>query len=265
MIHVGTSGFSYKDWRGFFYPDDIKDSAMLPFYASRLNCVEINSSFYAVPSRATIQSLLRRTPPRFLFAMKVPRQVTHEPSAEGVLPAFQAAVGPLNQEGRLAALLLQFPWSFRPSADAVEYLRLLGERMEWAPTVVEFRNVAWVRQETYDLLRELNFGFCCVDEPRLRGLMPPVAVVTSPLGYVRFHGCNAEKWWQHEQAYERYDYLYSEEELREWLPKVRELEAQTADLFVFFNNHYQGKAPRNAQMMLRLLELVDEEAEARSP
>jgi len=258
MIHVGTAGFSYQDWKGPFYPDDIKDSQMLPYYASKLNCVEINSSFYAVPSRATVQSMLKRTPPSFLFALKVPRTVTHEPSEEDVLPAFQSVLEPLIEQERLAALLLQFPWSFQPTSDSADYLRLLADRMNWAPTVVEFRNAAWVRDDAFDLLRELNFGFCCVDEPSLRGLMPPVAVVTSPVGYVRFHGRNAQKWWHHEHAYERYDYLYTEDELKEWIPRIRQLEAGTEELFIFFNNHYQAKAVKNAQMMLRLLELVED-------
>jgi len=214
-----------------------------------------------------VRSMLRRTPPDFLFVMKAPQQVTHGPaetlegagkSREEVLPAFHFAVEPLLQERRLAAVLLQFPWSFRPSEDAVNYLQLLSRNLDWVAAVVEFRNVAWVREETFQLLRELNLGFCCVDEPRLKGLMPPVARATSRIGYVRFHGRNAQKWWHHEQAHERYDYLYSEEELKEWVPKIRELEASTEKLFLFFNNHYEGKAPRNAEMMLRLLGLEEE-------
>lgn len=124
------------------------------------------------------------------------------------------------------------------------------------PTVVEFRNSAWISEDTFALLKDLGLGFCSVDEPRLKGLIPPVAAATSAIGYVRFHGRNAAKWFKHDQAYERYDYLYSEEELNEWIPKVKDIESKTVQTYVFFNNHYQGKSVRNAMMFAKLLGLL---------
>jgi len=119
--------------------------------------------------------------------------------------------------------------------------------------VVEFRNRGWAQQETLDMLTEHNLGYCCVDEPALRGLMPRLGVATSETGYVRFHGRNAEQWWEHEEAWQRYDYLYSEEELREWVGKVEAITERTHRTYVFFNNHYQGKAALNASLFDQLL------------
>jgi len=123
---------------------------------------------------------------------------------------------------------------------------------------VEFRNERWITEETLDLLRRLKMAFCCVDEPRLKGLVRPHVFLTAEIGYVRFHGRNYETWWDHKRkAWERYDYLYDEEELREWVPRIMELEEKAERTYVIFNNHYRGKAARNAAMMARLLPAGD--------
>ncbi|MFQ5808721.1 MAG: DUF72 domain-containing protein, partial [Armatimonadota bacterium] len=136
---------------------------------------------------------------------------------------------------------------------SAEFIRYLREQIPELPVVVEFRNRGWARQETLDMLVDLNLGYCCVDEPPLKGLMPPLAVATSDTGYVRFHGRNAEQWWDHEEAWQRYDYLYSEDELREWVGKVEGVAEKTHQTYVFFNNHYQGKAALNASLFDQLL------------
>jgi uncharacterized protein YecE (DUF72 family) len=119
--------------------------------------------------------------------------------------------------------------------------------------VVEFRNAGWVKDETFDLLRSENLGYCCVDEPRLKGLLPPIAVATSAVAYVRFHGRNYAKWYAHEEAWERYNYTYSEEELREWVPKLRELDAEVPLTLVYFNNHFEGQSTKGARDLSQLL------------
>jgi len=112
-----------------------------------------------------------------------------------------------------------------------------------------------LEQEKFQaLLREQALGFCCVDEPRLKGLLPPIAEATSNVGYVRFHGRNAAKWWQHEQAYERYDYTYSKEELGEWTPKIQKLNQAAEIVFVFANNHYRAQGIDTARQLRLLLE-----------
>jgi uncharacterized protein YecE (DUF72 family) len=120
------------------------------------------------------------------------------------------------------------------------------------PVVIEFRNADWLTPDTFDWLRSNNLCFCCVDEPGLPKLIPGIAEVTGDIAYVRFHGRNAAKWWQHEHAYERYDYEYSTEELQEWLPRIQKLESQAANTFVFANNHWQSKSV-NTIRQLRLM------------
>ncbi len=257
-IYLGTSGFSYDDWIGHFYPADMVKANMLPFYGRRFRCVEINATYYTPPSERMIQSFIARTPPEFQFVIKGHKQITHEPASDeaeagSIFEAFRTSLAPLADAGKLGCILLQFPYSFRPAPANVSYLEEVVERMGWAPLTVEFRNSHWVDERTFDLLRRLGVAFCCVDEPRLSGLMPPVAVATAPLAYVRFHGRNAAKWWEHEQAYERYDYLYSEDELREWTDKIRALADSAEKTFVFFNNHYRGQAAINAEQLIQLL------------
>ncbi|MDI7277373.1 MAG: DUF72 domain-containing protein, partial [Anaerolineae bacterium] len=164
-----------------------------------------------------------------------------------------AGIAPLVEEGKLGCILAQFPYSFHQTPENRDYLRQFRDRMEGLPTVIEFRNRAWLQPEVFDLMRELGLGFCCVDEPRLKGLMPPIAVATSPVAYVRFHGRNAKKWWHHENAWERYDYSYTVEELQEWQPKIQSLDEQAEKTFVFANNHWQGQAVGTARQLRLLL------------
>jgi uncharacterized protein YecE (DUF72 family) len=253
---TGTSGFSYDDWRGYFYPEELPKGQMLAYYAGRFPTVEVNSSYYSLPHAATLEQMARKVPEGFSFVFKANKEMTHAPELDpAVFAQFRAALPPLLDRGALGCVLAQFPWSFRHGPPQCDTLRRFRELMGEIPTVVEFRNSGWARDEVYEFLREQRLGYCCVDEPRLKGLMPPVALATSPIGYVRFHGRNAAKWWQHEHAYERYDYLYTEEELQSWVPKIQAVAAETERTYVFFNNHYQGKAGQNAQMLARLLDV----------
>lgn len=259
MIRIGTSGFSYEDWAGFFYPADLPSNERLAYYARYFDTVEINSTYYRLPHAGLFRHLMDKTPPGFQFVVKAYRGLTHEREAatEETFRQFLTALEPLREENRLGCVLAQFPWSFKPSREHVAFLKNLHSQFGDLPVVVEFRNADWVQDQTFAWLRRQGLGFCCVDGPRLKGLMPDVAVATSELGYVRFHGRNAEKWWQHEEAWERYDYLYSEAELAEWVPKIQTLAAQTADVYVFFNNHYRAQAVRNAQQMQQQLQLLE--------
>ncbi len=256
-ILIGTSGFSYEDWRGYFYPKELPKKEMLTFYAQHFPTVEVNATYYSMPHPTTFVQMARKVPSEFEFVVKAHKDMTH---AEEFLPEpfqeFRAALEPLVERGMLGCVLAQFPWSFKATPANRSTLELFRAALPELPVVVEFRNAGWVSEETFTLLQKLSFGFCCVDEPRLNGLMPRIVRATSPLGYVRFHGRNAAKWWHHEHAYERYDYLYTEEELREWVPRIRELSDETERTYLFFNNHYEGKAGQNAQMMASLLNLT---------
>lgn len=256
MIYIGTSGFSYDDWKGFFYPEKLNTKDMLKYYAHQFPAVEINSSYYAIPGARSFASMVDKTPDGFKFAVKAHKDMTHAENPDpNAFDMFLGAITPLQEAGKFGCMLAQYPWGFKKTPENKDELRRFRERVGDLPTVIEFRNAEWVEPETFQLLTELNFGFCSVDEPHLKGLMPDVTAVTSSIGYVRFHGRNAQKWWKHDQAYERYDYLYSEEELQEWVPKVENVSLQASDTYLFFNNHFQGKAANNARMLARMLGL----------
>jgi uncharacterized protein YecE (DUF72 family) len=254
-VLVGTAGFSYRDWKSTFYPDGISPSMMLEEYARHFGVVEINSTYYAIPPPERINAMARRTPPDFQFTVKANRQMTHEISGDpGVTASFREAIRPLEDHGKLGGVLAQFPWGFKNSRDNRGYLERLAERMRGIDTVVEFRNSEWDAPETFELLRRLGLCYCCVDEPRLQGLLSPRVEVTGPVAYVRFHGRNKEAWWdQGRQSWERYDYLYSEEELSDWVPKVEVLSESSDRTYIIFNNHYKGQAPANARAFEKML------------
>ncbi|KPL18505.1 MAG: hypothetical protein AMJ93_13720 [Anaerolineae bacterium SM23_84] len=254
MIHIGTSGFSYKDWVGPFYPAELPSSAFLNFYAQEFQTTEVNFTYYRLPDPRTLARMADKTPDGFVFTVKASKELTHEreDNAEA-FPKFVQALTPLIERNKFGCVLAQFPWSFRPSAENRDYLRALRGLMADLPVVVEFRNAQWLSEETFAMLADNSLGFCCVDEPRLKGLIPPVTRATSNMAYVRFHGRNAKNWWQHDAAWERYDYSYSLEELQEWVPKIRDLDAKAEHTFLFANNHWQGQAVDTARQLRLLL------------
>ena len=243
MIHLGTSGFSYNDWVGKFYPHGMPRREWLDYYAREFNTLELDSTYYAIPKLSVMESMVNRTGDGFLFAVKANQEMTHQRQRDGkIFTAFVHILQPFIDSGKLGCVLAQFPYSFGFNRQNWEYLEFFREQMRNLPLVVEFRNSQWLKTEVFDWLRSCTIGFCCVDEPQLSNLLPPVAEVTSDIGYIRFHGRNAAKWWQHEHAYERYDYTYSAEELTEWLPKIAELNKNAKMTFIFANNHWQGQA-----------------------
>jgi uncharacterized protein YecE (DUF72 family) len=255
-VLVGTCGYSYKDWIGPFYPERTKPGEMLPFYARRFSAVEIDSTYYRIPSSATFASMAKRTPPDFRFSVKVPGSLTHVVAqAQGVTDdarLFRENLAPLVQSGKLAAALMQFPQSFRPSTSSEAYLRELREALPGISLVAEFRSREWQRAQTLDLLAELQIAWCNVDEPQFAGLLRPSSDVVGPLGYVRLHGRNYKKWFRGDAA-ERYEYSYSVEELAPWTARVADIAAQACQTYVFFNNHRFGQAAGNAQTFARML------------
>jgi uncharacterized protein YecE (DUF72 family) len=267
MIHVGTCGFSYRDWVGSFYPDGTKPQAMLEYYAGCFTAVEIDSTYYAIPKPATFESMAVRTPQAFRFTVKAPGSITHVP-ADGTpeqadLDAFHECLMPLVRAGRFGAVLAQFPNAFRPQRESLARLELL--RKEWPDLrlVAEFRHRDWQKDSVLRILQALDIGWCNVDEPQFASLMRPDAQATSTTGYIRFHGRNAAKWWKQEHtSAERYDYTYSAEELVDWLPRIAEVADRTDDTYVFFNNHRNGQAATNARQMAELLEIAPPQPES---
>ena len=271
-IFVGTSGYSFADWVGPFYPPGTRPGDFLPFYARHFETVEVNSSYYRIPSPRAIEQMERKTPPGFRFMVKLNQAMTHERSLEpSLVSGFRAALEPLKAAGKYEGLLAQFPWGFRRAPENESHLAALRDALAGAPLFVEFRHASWALPDMQERLRGMSLGFCAVDEPALASLMPPVAWVTAEDAYVRFHGRNAANWWGGRSSGatigtpretgaapgDRYDYEYRADELKDWVQKVRELAGQARRTYLFFNNCHAGQAARSAKLMQELLRQQD--------
>jgi uncharacterized protein YecE (DUF72 family) len=157
------------------------------------------------------------------------------------------------EASKLKGILAQFPWSFKNNEENRKYLKLCKDRLSKYPLIVEFRHLSWISEPIFGFLKDLGVSYCAVDEPNLPGLVPPKVSATADLGYVRFHGRNAETWWGGDSA-QRYNYLYTEQELKEWVPKIKELAASTKETLVLFNNCHTGFAAKNAKTMQNILQ-----------
>ena len=241
-LRFGTSGWSYEEWLGVFY--ETASESKLSAYAKVFNIAEIDSSFYRAPAKGMVLGWLRYTPEDFVFAVKVPQTVTHDrridvaKKADEDVRSFCELLDPLNDAGKVGALLLQLPPSLRFDPKVVKaFFETLPHRYKWA---IEFRNKSWMVTEAYDLLREHRVAYTIVDEP----LLPPEVHITAPFAYIRWHGRGTDPW---------YDYHYSTEELAEWIPKVEKIAEAADPVYGFFNNHYHGYAPENALQILEML------------
>ncbi len=255
MIYFGTSGFSYNDWVGNFYPVGMPKREWLIYYSREFNTCEVNSTFYALPEPSSLKAMAEKTGKDFLFCFKANQEMTHQrENNAAIFRTFCQVLEPIITAGKLGCILAQFPYSFRFNRRNRDYLGLFKEQLGALPMVVEFRNAQWLRSEVFDWLHHLNVGFCCVDEPQLPNLLPPLVEVTSKISYVRFHGRNSAKWWQHEQAYERYDYSYTPQELSEWLPRIQKLDSVAEKTFIFANNHWRGQAVSTIRQLRVMLD-----------
>ncbi len=251
-IHVGTSGYSFADWVGPFYPHGTARNRMLDEYVQHFGVVEINSSYYRIPGANMLARMEERTPPGFEFIIKLYKGMTHEiEDNPEMYRKFTSAVEPLKRAGKFGGYLAQFPWRFRKGDDEMKHIEALQGRLEGDSLFVEFRHDSWIEEETFEFLKERGVGYCSVDEPELRGLVPPLAVATTNTAYVRFHGRNTKNWWG--RGGDRYDYDYSKEELSEWAEKLLNLEQKASKVYVFFNNCHVGHAATNAELMVELL------------
>jgi uncharacterized protein YecE (DUF72 family) len=257
-ILVGPAGWSYTDWEGIVYPRH-KPRGFHPaaYLAQFFDTIEINTSFYSPPRAEVVKAWAARIAfnPNFKFTAKLWKRFTHERNANlQDEKVFKQGLAPLVNEGRLGALLLQFPWSFRNIPENHEYLSgLIMQFMEY-PLALEVRHSSWNKPEVFEWLAGLSVGFCNIDQPVIGQSMAPSARATAPVGYVRLHGRNYEHWFtSSEHPEERYNYLYSQAELEPWAARIQNI-AQRADVtFVITNNHYQGKAIANALQLVSLL------------
>ncbi|HTX71590.1 MAG TPA: DUF72 domain-containing protein [Rectinemataceae bacterium] len=255
-IRVGTSGYDYPEWKGVFYPADLPRSQYLSYYAAAFSSLELNFSYYRMPTAAQLASLMERAGSSCLLSIKAHESLTHSVDLaqwHSALAEFRAALLPLLRAERLGAVLFQFPHSFGYEPERRRYLDSLLKETNELPVVVEFRNHDWYNNRVFDAFRERRVAMASVDLPNLRGLPPVVDLVTSPLAYIRFHGRNEANWWGSDAA-TRYDYLYDERELEPWVERVKGMAGKVSRLLAYFNNHFRGQAVQNARSFIALLE-----------
>lgn len=274
VIRVGPAGWSYPDWAGYVYPSRrAKGFHYATYLAEFFDTIEINTSFYNPirPDHAAQWIDRVAANPRFVFTAKLWQRFTHNTVPTGAGGAAGAAIASATAEdervvragfdvlraaGKLSAVLLQFPFSFHRTAETVARLAALLKRFGDYPLVVELRHGSWQTPETFAMLKEAKAGFCNIDQPIIGTSLEPSAETTSPIGYVRLHGRRYDTWFSDDEAvpsYERYNYLYSMEELRPWAKRVQKVAERSRELFVITNNHYQGKGVVNALQLISIL------------
>ena len=263
-ILVGIAGWSYPDWKGLVFPRETQFNK-LEYLAGFFNTVEINTSFYSVPSLKLVEGWLRsvRQNGEFSFAVKMYKQLTHGEDTQNGRPemvdstvrTFKEILEPLREAEKLGALLLQFPYRFHESPETRKYLCAVLDVFQEYPLVVEVRHRSFAQPSFYELLRERQVAFANIDQPDVSANLKSTQVFTSThLSYLRFHGRNAAQWFAPEAGRDgRYDYDYSAEELEEYLGMVREFRRQGGTLYVIFNNHYRAAEVKNALEFLHRL------------
>ena len=229
----------------------------LAYIADYFTTVEINSSYYGPPRPATaekwVSSVIHNS--HFRFTAKLFHSFTHErkPDADDERN-FRAGIAPILEAGRLGAVLIQFPWSFKNEPENREYLWRLQASFQEYPLVVEVRHASWITDEILDTFAALGIGLCNIDQPLFHRSVKPSARTTSPVGYVRLHGRNYRNWFsKRADVRERYDYLYSLDELEPWAARVKSVAEAAAETYAVTNNHNLGKSTVNALELRALL------------
>jgi uncharacterized protein YecE (DUF72 family) len=269
-IYIGTSGWSYPRgdgaWKGIFYPEGKVDE--LPYYSRYFNTVEVNSSFYRVPAQSVTARWASVTPGNFRFAVKLYQKFTHpkmfaessgksEPAGADDVERFKSAIAPIAQSGKLGCLLAQFPPSFTNSAESREHLSWTLESFSPMVMAVELRHRSWSDdRSTWDVLDRHGAAWVQIDEPKYPFSISQDMSARGTLYYARFHGRNHEKWWARGAGEERYNYLYSAEEVGGFAGVAGKSAMSAGKSFIYFNNHYRGKAIVNAIMLLNMLKIT---------
>jgi uncharacterized protein YecE (DUF72 family) len=263
-VRIGTAGWSYKDWEGIFYPSGMSRRKQHPleYLARFFDTTEINTSFYGPLKPEWAKLWCRKVAAvnkNFLFTAKLYRAFTHSPLAV-MEPTSAASIRPTDEdeartregldaiasEGRLGALLIQFPVSFKNTSLNRDYLdRLLRQFIEY-PRVVEVRHSSWNDAATLASFTQKDVGFCNIDQPLLGRSLAPTEHVTGAIGYVRLHGRNYENWFDSDNRNDRYNYLYKPSELMGWKEKIESVAARAHTTYVITNNHFESKAGVNA-------------------
>ncbi len=259
-ILVGPAGWSYTDWNGLVYPTPRpRGFHQAAYLAEFFDTIEINTSFYhpLQVSHAAQWIGLVAGNPRFLFTAKLWQKFTHEGDATAEdVKTVRAGFDVLHSAGKLGAVLLQFPFSFHYEPENQARLKQILDSFRDYPLVVEVRHSSWTRKDFYELLHERGVGFCNIDQPIIGRSLKPSEEATSPVGYIRLHGRRYDTWFSDDPATpasERYNYLYSEQELEPWAQRAQNVAKNTRTTFVITNNHFQGKGIVNALQLIHML------------
>jgi len=263
-VRLGTCSFADEGLIRSWYPRGVSTAkARLAYYAERFDTVEVDSTYYHLPDPAVTGRWAQRTPPEFVFHVKAHATMTHHEPAEQAqaFAEFRASIEPLELSGKLRGILLQYHPRFLKSAEAKAELERVRGLLDPLVPLVEFRHRSWLdedeRADTFSFLERNELAYVSVDAPRTRAsnVLPPVAAATHPVAYVRFHGRNAKTWnIRAEKSWQRFDWMYSEDELAEWVPKLAHLAAEADDVYALFNNNRDDFAPRSAVILRGLLD-----------
>jgi uncharacterized protein YecE (DUF72 family) len=244
-IWIGTSGYSYRDWVGGFYPKGTPSNRMLAYYSRQFPLVELNFTFYRPPTPAMLVKLAGQTPAGFQFLVKLPRTISHERSTRD-LPGFRQAVLALQERDRLMGLLCQLPQSLHRGKEGRALLKTLADDLGDLRLAVEFRHKSWATPDLAEWMADEGLDLVSVDAPKLPALFSSGLVQSGPRVYVRLHSRQAENWYGADA--ERYDYDYSDEELGEWVDLLAGADATDQALFLF-NNCHRSQAAVNARRL----------------
>ncbi|HEV3483882.1 MAG TPA: DUF72 domain-containing protein [Vicinamibacterales bacterium] len=281
-IRIGTSGWSYPSgngtWNGIFYPVPAGRKTRggkagsfdeLAFYAEHFDTVEVNSTFYRVPSIEMTKSWVRRTPRDFEFSLKLFQKFTHPEMFEKATGAsawdlgrqdvdgFRTAIDPLASAGKLGALLAQFPASFKKTPDTRGYLEWLLDKFRDYLVAVELRHRSWSDrlEDTATLLGEFGAAWTQIDEPKFRtSIRQALTPNVKTFYYLRLHGRNAAQWWKHDKSEDRYNYLYSAAELQPFAEAAKAASREVKKAYLYANNHFSAKSVANAAILKHQLE-----------
>ena len=260
-VYIGPAGWSYPDWNGIVYPRrKPRGFDPLAYIASYFNLIEINSTFYRIPTADTCRSWAKRVQHNdaFVFSVKAFQEFTHKkaPIDHGDVGRFKKAVGPLYDAGVLSAVLIQFPWSFRFREETRDHVCALTESFSPFPTAVEVRHASWSGAVALDMFREQGMTLCGIDQPIIGDSLEPDVFLPGEAGhYFRLHGRNYKRWFDRKaNRDDRYDYLYSSHELTRIQKRIQSAAATPGKVHVVLNNHFRGQAVANALQLKNMIE-----------
>ena len=263
---IGTSGYDYPEWKkAGFYPADVPKTKFLEYYSTQFNSLELNGTYYRMPTAEQMQNMVDRSGGRVMFSVKAFQGLTHghqkslspcyeKSQCQPLAAQFKKALEPLINHNLLLCALFQFPESYHYEKQERIYLDMLLKEMIDVPVVVEMRNLGWQNDQVYNALCERNVGWCITDNPNLKNLLKLDYAYTSDIAYMRFHGRNAQMWYNGDNV-SRYDYMYSDTELQSFVNPILELLKHTKIVQLFFNNHAKSQATINAKKIEILIKM----------